>query len=781
MRKAGATNWSSSTLDLEHFFSGDTQYPASSHRVCLARRRSSSISWSSNSRAPCRESSQGFRYCDDGQLVRVEKILAALKVCSNSKDLKQGRIIHADATSSGDISDFYVANSLINMYAKCGSMADARKVFDAMKARTAASWTALMFGYAENGHPELALELFQRMIQLDYAPDARSLVAAVQACIKMAEAEDGKRVGGKSLKLQALEKGMAIHYEAAKLGGMDTDIFVGNTLVNLYAKCGSMVEARRIFDRIKFHNVVSWTSLLMGYAENGEGELVLALFSSIQEERGPCAPNARTYVAALKACTNLAEAEEGQQVDGRIVKMRSLEKGLALHSRAAKLGFVENMYLASTLVDMYARCGSLLDAREAFERMPNRDVVSWNVLILRYVDSGDGEQALESFARMSGRADSLSCVAALKACTNLAYREENRELDGKMVKVKSLERGMAVYSLARRKGFHTDIFVANTTIDMYGKCGVTADARKVFDRMPLRTLVSYNALMLGYAENQEGKLGLDLLAEMDSDRSLLEEPDGRTFAAALKSCGSEASLQAGKYVHARVCSSSLETDAVLVTCLLHAYGKCGSLVDAHLVFDSVSGRVLETWTALMAGYSQLGDTEQVFDLFYMMQDEGLQPDGITFVCLLTVCSHGGLVETGKKLFRAMISKYRIKPFIEHYHCMVDILGRANELDAALALVDEMPFKPSAVTWMTVLGACVKWKNVAVGRIAFEALLEIDEKDAASYMLMAALYRSTGMWKEQSVVEEMRIAAQAWAKTGRSWTDQAGMVHKFVPD
>ncbi|XP_024535522.1 pentatricopeptide repeat-containing protein At2g33680-like [Selaginella moellendorffii] len=326
-----------------------------------------------------------------------------------------------------------------------------------------------------------------------------------------------------------LERGRAIHADARN-SGLESNIFLASSLLYMYSKCGSMVDAHRAFDDMVAHDVVTWTSLILGYAENGNGYSALEIFSRMLLER--CPPNPRTFVAGLKACSSLAEQEQGlemvvdmekkktteqqkQEVEKKkMVKAKALEKGMALHSRAMAEKCDLNIFVSNTLVDMYANCGSMEDARAAFERMPCRSVVSWSALVLGYVNNGEPSVALEVFCRMQREGfapNSQTFVAALKACTCLALGEDWTQVGDEFLKVESLEKGMAVHSQAWKSDLpSSNNFVMNTLVDMYASSGSLWDAHRVFQAMPCHTVVSWNAMILGYAENGNGHLALQL-------------------------------------------------------------------------------------------------------------------------------------------------------------------------------------------------------------------------------------------------------------------------------
>ncbi|XP_024542479.1 pentatricopeptide repeat-containing protein At5g16860-like [Selaginella moellendorffii] len=526
-----------------------------------------------------------------------------------------------------------------------------------------------------------------------------------------------------------LDIGRRIHRDAAGRG-LDTNVYVAGSLVSMYAKHGSMVDAQRVFDRMARPDVVSWNSLIFGYANNGHGGMALDSFGLMQ--RKGFVPNARTFVAALKACSALASQEQGQELGGKALKIGSLQKGLTIYDQAVKIGCDSDIFVPNAAVDLFAKCGSLKEARRVFDGMTQRDVVTWNSVMVGHGDNGEPESALELFQEMKARGcqpNARSYVAAVKACTSLASKEEAVRLSGKHeVKVRSLERGMAIHAEAAKGGLELEYFVANTLVDFYVKCGSSADARRVFDKMPLHDVVSWTALVLGYAENGEGKVALDLFEDMQRRGCT---PNAWTFLAALKACSCVVAVEYVKAVLADIYSSSL----------------------THSAKQTPSPGLRSYLDTLRKG-------TQRTPLFFSRRCE----------------------TKGKRYFEMMSTDYGLTPGIQHYTCMVDILARANELDAAVAMVKTMPFEADSVTWRTVLSSCRKWKNLEKGKVAFEALVKLEEGDVSAYMLMGSIYGSQGMWEEQSRVEAMRTRARAWKKFEPAqswWVDPAGRVHSFL--
>ncbi|XP_024539963.1 pentatricopeptide repeat-containing protein At3g63370, chloroplastic-like [Selaginella moellendorffii] len=511
-------------------------------RQCRAKERAihafANVGWDSSTIPSqwCHRSCSGARRRDFFSEVggpNVFTFLVAFKACSMARELELGRRIHDDAAGIGDLSSNFVATAAVDMYSSCGSMAEARRIFENLANPDVALWNSLVMGYARNRDSKLALEFFFAM---DREANARSYVAGLTACSGMAGEEQGQEIDGKEIKVMSLEKGMEIHSRAVK-GGHLGEIFVQNSLVDMYGKCGSVLDARTVFDRMMHHDVISWNSLMVGSVESGEIDLALDLFDWIHRSC-ELLINPRVYVTALTACSRKAMKEE-------------------------------------------RKCSSMLDARRAFDRMKDHDAVSWTSLILGYTDNNEAELALEIFSAMAAQGvcklHSGTFVAALTACSSL---ERVQEFHSRFLEAGCYDNAGAV--------------VENSLIDAYSRCGRTVEAKSVFDSIESPTVVSWNALMLGYEENGESQLALDLFQMMIRQR--LCSPNAKTLVAALTACArlgaaeessreKAALLQTGVSIQREAERLFYDSDVSVTRALEVMYAKCGEAREIFLGDD----------------------------------------------------------------------------------------------------------------------------------------------------------------------------------------------------
>ncbi|XP_024545070.1 pentatricopeptide repeat-containing protein At3g09040, mitochondrial-like [Selaginella moellendorffii] len=513
------------------------------------------------------------------------------------------------------------------------------------------------------------------------------------------------------------------------MAGMDSNIFVANTLLSMYAKCGAMEDARRVFDAIESHTVVSWNALVLGYARNLDGTRALESFSRMTDARFD--PDARTYNAVLKALAISLEKELGGDGDVAKKKRHFLEKTLAVHARLKEAGHERDVFVASSLVDLYAKCGSLIDASNVFERMARHDAVSWTALILGYVQGGEFQKALDLFSRMVGEGfqpDARAFVAALKACASLASSEEEGSIffgleeqgSGSSERkderrIVCLEIGVAIHAELEKLGLvESDLFVASSLVDMYAKCGCMEDSTRVFERMKQRDVVTWNSLLMGFAQGGEAKIVLSLFHRLQQQGGGVE-PDTRTYIAVFKAFANLAArnykdgdlrswcLDQGRAIHSQMSPlSSSSTEIFLWSTLVDMYSKCGNLINAREIFDSVSKPDLVLWNSIILGCALNDENELALELLDRLQQQNLSPDDGTFVAALKACGNSAALETGRTIHTQVLNAgLESKPLVAT--SLVDFYAKSGTMDEARDVFDSMdPAKRSSVTWNSLL-------------------------------------------------------------------------------
>eukprot|EP01018_Ginkgo_biloba_P012519 Gb_27057 [translate_table: standard] len=648
-----------------------------------------------------------------------------LQACANIKQLVQ---LHAHMLTIGLDQNIFLLPKLVTMYAAFGSIDDARLIFDKIYRPNVFLWTAIVSGYVKNGLCEEALILYYRMQQLGMQPDNFIFSSVIKACSG----------------LSALQDGREIHDDIIRTG-FDSDIVVGTSLVDMYAKCGSVEDARVVFDRMSKRNVVSWSAMIAGYSQNGHANEAVTLFNELRLQ--DMKPDSVIMVSVLPAFAYLSDLHQGKCIHGYIIRS----------------GFESDFVVVTALVDIYAKCGSIDLAREVFNKMPKRNTVSWNAMITGYAQNGNASEALSLFNEMQlqhVKPDMVTMVAVLPACANLSAVQQGKRSHGFIIK----------------SGFESDVVISTSLIDMYAKCGSTETAYQLFDRMSKRNVVSWNAMIAGYAQNGHANEALTVFNQMQLQDI---KPDLVTMVSVLPACAHLSALQQGKQVHGSIIRSEFVSVVVVGNALIDMYGKCGSIELARHLFDKMSYKTVVSWNAMIAGYGLHGHGEDALALFSQMQQEGIKPDHITFVSVLSACSHAGLVDDGWQYFNGMNHDYCVAPRVEHYACMVDLLGRSGFLDEAHDFIKKMPLEPNAVVWGALLGACRIHHNIALGEHVVGRILDLEPDNTACYVLLSNIYAEAGRWNAVAKVRT-EMKGRGLKKTpGCSWIEVNNRVHAFL--
>lgn len=334
--------------------------------------------------------------------------------------------------------------------------------------------------------------------------------------------------------------------------------------------------------------------------------------------------------------------------------------------------------------------------------------------------------------------------------------------------------GRQVHALIIKSNFERQIFVGSSLLDMYAKSGMIHEARQIFECLPQRDVVSCTAIISGYAQLGFDEEGIELFRQLQKDGM---EANYVTYASVLTALSGLAALDHGKQVHNHILRCEVPSYVVLQNSLIDMYSKCGSLTYSRRVFDSMSERTVISWNAMLVGYSKHGMGKEVVELFSTMRTENkVKPDNVTFLSVLSGCSHGGMEERGLKFFDEMESS--LEPEIEHYGCIVDMLGRSGRLEEALEFVKKMPLEPTSAIWGSLLGSCRVHYNVDIGEVAGQKLLELEPGNAGNYVILSNLYASAGRWDDVRKVREFMKGKAIIKDPGRSWVELDQMLHTF---
>ena len=567
-----------------------------------------------------------------------------------------------------------------------------------------------------------------QIIKRDTPIDSLTYVRLLQRCTQVKDIMVGKQVHNQII-----------------FCGLESNIYIANTLIKMYSHCGTVEEARQVFDKLYKKTIVSYNAMIGGYAQNSKKREAFSLYVQMQEEG--MQPNTITYVNILAACDTPAAFEWGKEIHAHIIKT-----GVPL----------SDVRLGNTLVNMYAKCGSLENAWKVFDSMVNRDPVTWTIMVGRFAEAGHVNRAFEVFLHMKAKGlqpNKSAYLSILRACCSPG----------------ALERGKEVHDFIKGTTLASDVSVGNALIHMYAKCGSIKDGQEVFDGMIVRDVITWNAMIGGYGENGDSEKAFAVFYQMQKEGP---EPNRITFLNLLNACGA---LEQVKEVHAQVIESGLSSETRVGNALVHMYAKCGSINDSREVFDKMVVRDVISWNAIIGALAQHGCGGDALQYFAKMEMAGVRPNEVTFVGVLSACSHAGLVDEGRDYFSCMSKDYGIVPTMEHFGCMVGLLGRAGQLDEAECIIQDMPFNANASVWGALLGACRAHGNVMVAERAADQCLKIDPMDATTYVLLSHIYASAGMWDNVAKLGKLMMERGVKKEAERSWIEVENEVHSFVAE
>ncbi|KAL5978771.1 hypothetical protein ACLOJK_029888 [Asimina triloba] len=599
---------------------------------------------------------------------------------------------------------------------------------------------------------ELA-SLYQRMTRNGFQPDTFTFPILLKSCPH--------------------HEGQPIHADATKRG-FGSDGYVTNAIVAMYLRCGSLSfalevfgempnrnpaswnaaisgffhvgdcnTARGLFEQMPCPTVITWSAVIAGYAQNGRPRDALYIFKRMRGEGGVlngedlCVlPNSNTISSVLHACVELRDAAFGKQVHGYTIRMSSFTE--------------TDAFVGSVLIDMYGRCGYLGAARCIFDSMQEKCVVAWSALISLYVQNEHPSRAIHIFREMiysKSMPNHFTLTTVLTACAHMS----------------NLLFGKALHSYSLKRQGEVDIFVSTALIDMYAKCNNMKYARRVLDGddiFPSHISTSmWNALITGYLENDMVDDAWRAIQSMCNFSDGGARPNVVTLAIVLPLCARSSSLLYGKEGHCYALRNCLNEEILVGNGLLAMYSKCGKIGCAERVFNMMPTKNRISWTSMIDGYGTHGDGELAIQVFQrMVEEENIEPDNVTFVALISACSHAGLVEEGLRYFQTMWQEYGIKPMAENYGSIVDLLARAGRIEEAKDIIATMPTKPGANVWGALLGACRIHGHIDDAETAVQILHELEPNEAGFRTLLSNIYAENGQLDGAAVVR--RLMGQA---------------------
>ncbi|XP_010046143.2 pentatricopeptide repeat-containing protein At3g12770 [Eucalyptus grandis] len=650
------------------------------------------------------------------------------------REVSQGVVgvksVHAQIVVNDICSEHRLATVLVCVYRDFGCLDYARKVFDQIPHPEASICVALLVGYMRRELYDEAIAFFELMRSRDLEIDGRACNFALKACSMVSD----------------YERGMGI-INIAVDKGIQRNQFLASSMVNFLMKFGKVKEARMIFDGLRERDVVCWNSTIGGYVQARQFNDAFTLFFEMC--KNGVRPTPVTMTSIIQACEGVGNLDLGKSVHGFVL---CLEMG-------------DDVLVLTSLVNMYAKLGDVVNARRVFDGMTMRNLVSWNAMISGYVQSGFVHEAFELFSQLLKnhcRFDSGTMVSLIHGC---ALTE-------------NFESGKMLHGFIYRAGLELDVILCTALVDLYSKCDALSWALSVFSRTPNKNVITWTAMLVGLAQNGHAEEALRLFSDMQQEGVAA---NSITLVSLVHCCAHLGSLKKGKSIHAHLLRIGYALSAVNMTALIDMYAKCGKVEYAdrviHYSLDSEKDVVL--WNSLIGSYGMHGFGDRALAAFHQMKEEGVSPNESTFVSLLTACNHSGLVEEGVGLFHSMQKDHNIRQSEKLYACFVDLLSQAGRLEEAEALIEEMPFNSSSASLEALLNGCRTHKNINLGVKTADKLLCLGVANPGVYVVLSNIYAVARQWDKVDHVRRLMRQCGLKKTPGYSLIETGNRLQTFL--
>ncbi|KAM6555191.1 hypothetical protein CsatB_015953 [Cannabis sativa] len=697
-------------------------------------------------------------------------IATVLPVCARLGDVVAGKSLHCYVIKSGFESNNLVGNVLVSMYSKCGLVCyDAYAAFKSISQKDVISWNAMIAGFSDNGFMHDSVKLFSWMLKGPIEPNYVTIATILPAFAFL-----DKRV--------ASLLGREIHCYVLQRTELVGDVFVCNSLVSFYLRLGKMKEAEYLFQQMKSRDLVSWNSIIAGYTSNGEWLKALDSFRRLLNSDS-IKPDSVTIVSIIPACAHLRNTQIMKAIHGYIFRHLIIpDKDIS----------VEN-----AMINLYAKCNEVVVASQIFSLMSRRDLISWNTMLDAYAENKCCDEFLKLLAKMFSegmRPDSITILTVIRYSINVSKIENIKESHGYSIragyfldniqptvgnaildayaKCGNVEYASKVFkSLSDR----TNLVSYNSMISSYVNCGSHDDAYMIFKKMSEIDLTTWNLMVRVYAENDCPEQALYLFSELQAQGM---RPDAISIMSLIPVCAQMASVHFVRQCHGYIVRCCFD-DLHLMGALLDVYAKCGGIDSAYTIYQSNSKKDLVMFTAMIGGFAMHGMGKEALGIFSDMLDIGAKPDHVIITTVLSACSHAGLVSEGLEIFYSIKNVHGMKPTMEQYACVIDLLSRGGRVDEAFSFVNSMPFDANANIWGTLLGACKTHQKVELGRIAADRLFELEADNIGNYVVMSNLYAAEARWDKVMEVRRLMRTRDVKKPAGCSWIEIEGTRNAFI--
>jgi pentatricopeptide repeat protein len=651
-----------------------------------------------------------------------------IKACNGLNNVSLVKSVNKTIRLMGFELDVFIASSLIKFYAENDCINDARCLFDKMPHKDCVLWNVMLNSYVKNGDPSSALEIFLEMKNSEIRPNSVTVACILSVCASETMISLGTQLHG-----------LVVRY------GLELDTPVANTLLAMYSKCQNLFDACKLFDTMAQTDLVTWNGMITGFVQNGFMGEASHLFREMISVG--IKPDSITFASFLPSVTELACVKQGKEIHGYM-----LRHGVPL-----------DLFVKSALIDIYFKCRDVEMAHKIFLQSDTIDVILCTTMVSGFVLNGMNCDALEIFRwliKQKMRPNSVTLASVLPACAGLAALNLGKELHCNILK----------------NGLDGRCHVGSAISYMYAKCGRLDLAHHIFGRMSERDTVCWNSMITSCSQNGKPEEAIELFRQMGMEGTRY---DCVSISAALSACANLPSLRYGKEIHGVVVKGAFSPDLFAESALVDMYAKCGNLNSARSVFDKMQGKNEVSWNSIISAYGNHGLLKDCLTLFDQMLENRFFPDHVTFLAILSACGHAGQVDIGACYFCSMTEEYGIPARMEHYACMVDLFGRAGQLNEAYEMIKSMPFTPDAGVWGTLLGACRVHSNVELAEVASRHLFDLDPQNSGYYVLLSNLHADAGQWGGVLKIRSLMKERQVQKVPGYSWIDINNTTHIFV--
>ncbi|TXG55064.1 hypothetical protein EZV62_020320 [Acer yangbiense] len=583
--------------------------------------------------------------------------------------------------------DAFVGTALSGFYSRHGCLYESVRAFEDMPRKSLVTFNSMIYIFGQHGFAEYSMALFRELVKMEVSLSEYSFVGVLSGVLSERDLEIGEQIHGLVIK-----------------NGFDYNFLVVNSLINMYVKCSGICPAIKMFEEVPTRDVVSFNTIIGALVKSEKPERAVELF--LRMSMDGVLPTQTTFAHVINSCAGL----------------QILMCGKSIHAKIIKNALECDVVVGSALVDFYAKCDNLEDAHHCFYEIFDKNVVSWNALILGYANkfSSTSVFLLIDMLQLGYRPNEFTFSHVLKSsltlellqlhCLIIRMGYQNHQYVLSSLMSSYAKNGLISDALAFVTVFNppTDVVPSNIIAGIYNRCGWYHETVKLLSLLEEPDIVSWNIVIAACAHNGYYKEVFELFKHMRTAHIL---PDNYTLVSLLSTSTKFCNLALGSSLHGLIVKTNINChDTFLCNILIDMYGKCGCTGSSVKLFDRMTDRNLITWTALISTLGLNGFAHDAVKTFREMELQGFKPDRVAFIAVLTACRHGGLVREGMELFGQMKKSYGVDPEIDHYHCMVDLLARCGHHKEAEKMIAIMPFPPNALIWRSFLEGCRRHKT-----------------------------------------------------------------------